>query len=464
MPRSWTIVLGIVLLGVTILPPPRTAIAIPAFARQTGLECSGCHVGGFYPELNHFGRMFKANSYSLKSPEQRPLPYEILQRFAMAQELSYTAIQKSVGKALTKNEGTNFFVNENAGFSLPQQASFFYGGQIYKKLGAFVMGTYDATDDAWAVDTTDVRYADTVKLGDQTLLYGITMNNGPTIEDLWNTTPTWSFPYASSEIAPGPAAGTFIGGIGQQVAGAGPYLMWNQTAYLAVTPYFSGRSGIFSPLTAGTPKEQIIDHAAPYWRLAVFHDEGAHDIEVGTFGAWASAHASGSEGPKNRYLDLGEDLQYQYSTNPHSFTLKASLLFEAQHNDGSVRLGEAEHAHDPLLVANVNASYYYQNVVGVTLGYFSISGRSDSGLYAPDPIDGSRNGKPHSEWGVAELDFLPFSRFYRPVAYIPAVAMTKLSLQYVFYGPFNGQSANYDGAGRNGSDNNTFFALLWVPW
>jgi hypothetical protein len=309
-----------------------------------------------------------------------------------------------------------------------------------------------------------VRYADTVKFGDQTLLYGITMNNGPTIEDLWNTTPTWSFPYASSEIAPGPAAGTFIGGIGQQVAGAGPYLMWNQTAYLAVTPYFSGRSGIFSPLTAGTTKEQIIDGVAPYWRLAVFHDEGAHDIEVGTFGAWASAHASGAEGPKNRYLDLGEDLQYQYVTNPHSFTLKASLLFEAQHNDGSVRLGEAEHSHDPLLVANVNASYYYQNVVGVTLGYFSTSGRSDAGLYSPDPIDGSRNGKPRSQWGVAELDFLPFSHFYRPASYIPAVAMTKLSLQYVFYGPFNGQSANYDGFGRDGSDNNTFFALLWVPW
>src|SRR5207245_6976053 len=35
------------------------AYAVPSFARQTGLPCEACHSGGFYPELNHYGRMFK---------------------------------------------------------------------------------------------------------------------------------------------------------------------------------------------------------------------------------------------------------------------------------------------------------------------------------------------------------------------------------------------------------------------
>ena len=39
------------------------ARAVPSFARQTGLPCEGCHSGGFYPELNNYGRMFKMNGY-----------------------------------------------------------------------------------------------------------------------------------------------------------------------------------------------------------------------------------------------------------------------------------------------------------------------------------------------------------------------------------------------------------------
>jgi len=35
------------------------ALAVPSFARQTGMACEACHT--VYPELTHFGRVFKAN-------------------------------------------------------------------------------------------------------------------------------------------------------------------------------------------------------------------------------------------------------------------------------------------------------------------------------------------------------------------------------------------------------------------
>ena len=39
----------------------QSAVAVPSFARQTGISCEACHT--VFPELNHFGRMFKANGY-----------------------------------------------------------------------------------------------------------------------------------------------------------------------------------------------------------------------------------------------------------------------------------------------------------------------------------------------------------------------------------------------------------------
>ena len=44
------------------------AHAVPSFARQTGMACEACHT--VFPELTHFGRMFKANGYTLDNLKQ----------------------------------------------------------------------------------------------------------------------------------------------------------------------------------------------------------------------------------------------------------------------------------------------------------------------------------------------------------------------------------------------------------
>src|SRR6202046_5257951 len=61
--RAWILQL---LLSVGLAPP--MAHAVPSFARQTGMACEGCHTG--FPELTHFGRMFKANGYTLDNLKQ----------------------------------------------------------------------------------------------------------------------------------------------------------------------------------------------------------------------------------------------------------------------------------------------------------------------------------------------------------------------------------------------------------
>ena len=44
------------------------AWAVPSFARQTGMACAACHT--VFPELTHFGRVFKANGYVLDNLQQ----------------------------------------------------------------------------------------------------------------------------------------------------------------------------------------------------------------------------------------------------------------------------------------------------------------------------------------------------------------------------------------------------------
>jgi hypothetical protein len=105
-----------------------------------------------------------------------------------------------------------------------QATSLFTGGRITDDLGAFIQGTYDNVTRRFGWDNADMRYVDTVKVGDHSLLWGVTLNNNPTVPDVWNTIPAWRFPYISSELMPLPAAKSFIDlTYAQQVAGLGAY-------------------------------------------------------------------------------------------------------------------------------------------------------------------------------------------------------------------------------------------------
>jgi len=50
---------------------PPSALAVPSFARQTGLPCSGCHYNP--PELNPAGRRFKLLGYVDRADETKTI-------------------------------------------------------------------------------------------------------------------------------------------------------------------------------------------------------------------------------------------------------------------------------------------------------------------------------------------------------------------------------------------------------
>nr|WP_237718301.1 cytochrome C [Cupriavidus sp. BIS7] len=434
--------LAIALLAATFAP---TSIAVPAFARQTGMACVACHVN--FPELTPFGRFFKLTGYTLSNNRTIPLS-------AMVQ-VSRTS-SRTVDQA-------NFDFVRNDDVAL-QQASVFLAGKIVDHVGVFAQWTYDGIAHHAALDNTDIRAAWHMTENDVDFIYGVTVNNNPTVSDVWNTTPAFGFPFASSSVSVTPAASTLIdGGLAQQVAGLGAYVFWQRKIYAEFGLYRTA-DGAFSVFRTGqdinTPGGVArLSGANPYWRIAYNQEWGAHSLMLGTFGLIADRLPDNTipGTPTDRFSDYALDAQYQYLTLPHAFTAQAAWIYEKQNwrasfPSGGIGAGPTPaNPTDHLTTFKAKASYMYERKYGATVGYFSTTGNADAGLYAPVPVTGSANGYPDSRGMIFELDYLPHPQ-------------VKLALQYTWFMKFNGAHTNYDGNGRNAMDNNTVYLLAWFAF
>lgn len=429
----------------------KDASAVPSFARQAGMDCKACHT--VFPELTPLGRSFKLGGYLMTTSDKR---YEFPPPLAGMAQISYTNTARTQPKgAIEDNWATRITSSGNNVVSIPQQMSVFYGGRVLYNIGAFMQGTYDGNADESFLDNTDVRYANAANVGGKELIFGITINNNPTVQDVWNSTPAWGFPSAASGIAPAPAAASIIDGtLAQQVGGIGLYALWNNLIYAEASVYRTARDGITRPLGAGTPTDMVVDDAAPYWRLAIQHQwEKKHSLSIGTYGMVAKIFPGGNNsGPSDRFTDIAFDAQYQYIVKNHFLSAQATWIHEKQDWDASFDLGNSANESDNLNTFRMNANYYYRSHfgdIGGTVGYFSTTGDKDNALYSPDPLDGSRTGKPDSDGFILEAGYLPWQ-------------MGKISLQYTIYDKFNGSRSDYDGSGRDASDNNTLFLVVWL--
>src|SRR4029077_4118812 len=118
---------------------------------------------------------------------------------------------------------------QNGSFELPQDISLFLSGAWTTHMGSFIQVTYSTQDDHFTMDNTDIRYARITKLGGKEMVFGIALNNGPTVEVLENTTADESYPLIASDWAPTPNASPLInGGLAQDDAGIGVYGMWDK--------------------------------------------------------------------------------------------------------------------------------------------------------------------------------------------------------------------------------------------
>ncbi|MBF0566097.1 MAG: cytochrome C [Nitrospirae bacterium] len=429
---------ALALFVLTLFLPVSKSYALPSFARQTGLTCYNCHT--VFQELTPMGRLFKLGGFTDSKGDKS---YETFPPLAVGAVMGYT-----------NAPGVNNGISNVDKVNIPSEFNVFYGGRIYDKVGAFVQGTTDGSKAF--VDQVDIRYANNqASLAGKPLTYGVTVNNRLSTEDVWNGTPVWGYPYQTSPVAAKPAVGlgngTIIDGmLDTKVGGIGAYAFWNNLVYLDVSVYRSSRDGITKPLGAGNTVDTVVKGAVPYWRLAVEKQCGdRHSLMIGTFGTVANVYPSGyTDGPTDRYTDIGLDTQYQYITPKHVVSAVAQWIHEKQNLNATYNLDTPGSANlnNTLKSFKAHVNYYYRSgigTVGGTAGYFRTTGTSDEVLYSGS-LNPNAVGKPDSDGFIFEANYLP----------IPQI---KLAIQYIAYNKFDGARSNYDGAGTSASHNNTLY-------
>ncbi len=421
---------------------PRVAYAVPSFAEQTGQPCAACHVGAFGPQLRQFGRDFKLGGYTANDGTSHfpPVAATIYGSF------THTDAAQPGGAARW------FAANDNAAVD---QISLYYAGLISRHVGVFSQVTYDGLARQLQIDNLDLRYARERHILGIDTQWGLTLNNNPTVSDLWNSTPAWGFPYNQSGLAPAPTAATLIdGALGEQVMGVGGYALWNSLVYTEADVYEglprAFRNAVGTVPVSGVPS---LANAAPYWRVALQHDWGRAYWEVGAYGIAArlAGDEAGMPGPADRISDGAADANWQFVFNPRRVTGDV-ISAHATVIDESQSLGEGAayyrgRPHDRLTTMRADVSYSLGATYTPTVSVFQTRGTSDTALWS------TPGGNPDSAGYIAEIAYVPFGK---PKSFI-GWGNLRLAVQYIGYLRFDGQT-------RDASANNNVYASLWLAW
>jgi hypothetical protein len=401
----------------------------------------------FGPALTSYGRQFKLNGYVWGDAKQ------VIPPVALMVQGGFTHTSKDQ----VDQPAPHFATNDNLSVD---QVSLFYGGRFTEHVGALIQMTYNGESRTTHWDNTDIRFANTASIGNTSLVYGVTVNNNPTVQDLWNSTPAWAYPYITSALAPFPAAKPVLaGGLAQLVLGATAYAMIDDHLYLEAGGYRGISNHWLKNLGIGSDANPNMDGLSPYWRASWQMDFMQHYFSVGAYGLNSKFRPDPSVPIEDRFNDIAVDATYQYTTDTgHGVAVDFNVIHEKQTLDASFASGGSASNSNHLNTVSMDVTYAYQQTYVASGGLFSTSGSTDMGLYSPGPVGGSLTGSPDSRGYIIQLEYVPFGKlesFAKPYLNV------RLGLQYTGYTRFNGGNSNYDGFGRSASDNNTLFGFFW---
>jgi hypothetical protein len=439
------------------------AEALPSYARQTGQPCAACHTA--FPELTPFGRRFKIGGYTLGGGDWKGPPVAAM----------YMAGFTHTESPQDSPPAAGLRTNDNL---VSQQVSGFVAGQLYGNLGSFIQITGNPVLGGVIVDASDVRYADSLKLFGKDTIWGLDANNTPTVEDPWNTTPSFGWPQISSTIAPafGPPLTHIENGYGQIVGGAGAYVFWNDMLYADLTFYKGLPVPALQAFGTGNSTTDALSNVAPYWRVALEPHWGQHYLMVGSFGMYGQITPGRQYGyGTDNYLDVGFDSQYQYDGDQYSLTVKLTDIMEWQQLNATYGLGGSSNIDNTLNSFKANASFVWDHTYSIGFGYFNIAGSGDCNAYGSPAAVCMPNGlgafpnsaiaSPNGNGLILDLAYLPFSHG-APFPY--STTNVRLGLQFTQYLHLYGGTTNFDGSylggTHNAQGNNSVFAYAWFAF
>ena len=443
-------VLGMLSVCLATLGFTQQAWAVPSFARQTGLGCDSCHTS--YPGLTSFGREFKANGYTMSGLKQVVTsPNQSAPGMAINQVPNLSVVlqadEEYMAKQADPTSNTNHFKA-----TFPKELGIYYAGRITPHMGTFMQITY-AQGEGFSMDLSDLRYVRDFNLGGHRTIWGLDINNGPMVGDLWNNNPAFGFPFVEGGSLPQPFI--FDDSVTLNTVGAGSYMYWDNLVYGDVAVYQSAPQG----------GNDALHSLSPYVRFAF---TPTPNLEFGAFGFFATRpcytgadptadtplaptpDVRASCGSGGNVDDLGLDAQYQmYPDANNVFTFHARLTREIETGIDKTFGAYGGPGSISRSYANADANWIYEHRWGVSAGFFGEWGKG-SNYYNLIYGDGFRsNSTPDTNGEVIEGDYFPWEN-------------VKLSMQYTYYNMINGYASNYDGGGRNASDDNILVLnALW---
>ncbi|MDE3169003.1 MAG: hypothetical protein KGL75_02575, partial [Acidobacteriota bacterium] len=243
-------------------------------------------------------------------------------------------------------------------------------------------------------------------------------------------------------------------------AGVGAYGMWDNHFYLDATIYRTDHIGAAQPFDGvGFPIN--IQGVAPYWRGAYQDTIGNNYFEIGTYGMHVksapNAATSALAGGLDAYTDVAGDFQYDRTIpqfNNDVISVRGTFIHENSSLNGTFTQTGADLVPHHLNTTQANVEFHHGNRYSGALGWFNTTGTTDFTLFNPSPpgpgqptpTTGSASGNPASNGYIINLSWWPAQNI-------------DLAAQYTGYLKFNGAKTNYDGSGRNASDNNTIYLL-----
>lgn len=131
--KHFTKVLFLLAVVFSWLIPTNNAEAVPAFARQMGVPCNGCHFQ-YFPKLNSFGREFKLGGFTQTAQEL--IEDDGISLPPVLNAAFYAEIEFHQGTregSASPKEGV-----ERGEWKIPAEGAIFFGGRVAENMGALV--------------------------------------------------------------------------------------------------------------------------------------------------------------------------------------------------------------------------------------------------------------------------------------------------------------------------------------
>jgi hypothetical protein len=335
-------------------------------------------VGGNWPQLTPWGRFFKLSGYTAGKPliDKEGIHYVPFGVLGQAGLTWAAQPNNTQGQPVVTQNGSP----EAYGFT----------GEVGTKLTDFMGVFYEYgvsnTFPGWkgAGGPTDIRATHFFHPGGHELLMGLDSNNDPSVQDVWNTVPSWGYPFYRSPQAVGAPGSPLIASLGVQTGSVGAYALFDRQFYVEVSMYRVG-TGFFRWMNAGTSfrSANYLEGFNPYWRAYWTKEQGPNVFMVGTFGMHSNVYpdSTNPHGPTNTFSDTGFDSQYQRLGETNKLTLRGSYIYEQQSWNGSFPLGAVSNPKGNLKTLNLNGAYALGESWTFSAGYFLSNGSNNAALY-----------------------------------------------------------------------------------